>query len=203
MIKCALDIRLIIGFLLAHLLMFFTFMERAVFWHFFAASLLFLICFVVAKDRLDDKLSFVKYFFIGTLSGALLYFLFWMGFQVIKIFHLPLLKQVILLYKYYAPDLLWHYLVLILIAVPGEEIFWRGFIQKRIMSFVSNGKSILISSFMYASVHLYSNQPMLAFAALVGGFFWGWLYAWRRSIPLVIISHLVFDLFLFVFMPFR
>ncbi len=119
-------------------------------------------------------------------------FYFGRDFNSLNFFDFPLLKQVTLLYKYYAPDLLWHYLVLILIAVPGEEIFWRGFIQKRIMSFASNGKSILISSFMYASVHLYSNQPMLAFAALVGGFFWGWLYAWRRSIPLVISFSFVF-----------
>ncbi|MGJ7919689.1 lysostaphin resistance A-like protein [Neobacillus sp. LXY-4] len=203
MIKSALDVRFISGFLLAHLLMFFTFSDKAVFWYFFTATMLLLICYVVAKDKLDDKLSLVKYLFIGILSGTLLFFLFWAGNQLIEFFHIPVMKQVTSLYKRFGPDLFWHYLALILVIVPGEEIFWRGFIQKRLLSFTNNGTSIIVSAIMYSSVHLYSNQIMLPFAALVAGLVWGWLYAWRRSMPLVIVSHLVFDLFLFVIMPFR
>lgn len=203
MLKSALDFRFIIGFFLAHLLMFFTFLDKAVFWYFFTATMLLLICFVVAKDKLDDKLSVFKYIFIGIVSGALLYSLLWAGNQIIEYLRIPVISQITSLYKSYGPQLLWHYLALILIAVPGEEIFWRGFIQKRLLSYISNRASVVVSAIMYASVHLYSNQPMLTFTALVAGLVWGWLYAWRRSIPLVIVSHLVFDLLLFIIMPFR
>jgi uncharacterized protein len=203
MIKSALDFRFISGFILAHLLMFFTFSDKAVFWYFFTASLLLLICFVVAKDKLDDKLSLIKYLFIGILSGLLLYFIFWLGNQLIELLNIPVRKQITSLYKHFGPDLFWHYLALILVIVPGEEIFWRGFIQKRLLQFTNNGVSIIVSALMYASVHLYSGQFMLPFAALVAGLFWSWLYAWRRSMPLVIVSHLVYDLFLFVILPFR
>ncbi|WP_147531742.1 CPBP family intramembrane glutamic endopeptidase [Bacillus marasmi] len=203
MIKSALDLRFISGFILAHLLMYFTFSDKAVFWYFFTATMLLLICFVVARDKLDDKLSLFKYLFIGILSGVLLYFLFWIGNQLIELFNIPVTKQISKLYKHFGPDLFWHYLALILVIVPGEEIFWRGFIQKKLLSLTSNGVSIILSSLMYASVHIYSDQFMLPFAAFVAGLFWSWLYAWRRSMPLVIVSHLVYDLFLFVLMPLR
>jgi membrane protease YdiL (CAAX protease family) len=39
-------------------------------------------------------------------------------------------------------------------------------------------------------------------AAFCGGIFWGSLYIWRKSIPLLIISHLIFDLLFIVFFPF-
>jgi membrane protease YdiL (CAAX protease family) len=201
--KCAFDFRFISGFLLAHLLMFFTFHNRVVFWYFFTATMLLLICFVVAKDKLDDKLSVFKYLFTGIVSGALLFGLFWIGNQFIELLHIPVSNQIFALYKRFAPHMFWHYLALILIVVPGEEIFWRGFVQKRLVNYFSTGGSIIVSAIMYSSVHLYSGQFMLPFAALTAGLLWGWLYAWRRSIPLVIVSHLVFDLFLFVFLPFR
>lgn len=201
--KCAFDFRFISGFLLAHLLMFFTFHNRVVFWYFFTATMLTLICFVVAKDKLDDKLSVFKYLFTGIVSGALLFGLFWIGNQIIELLHIPVSHQISALYKRFSPHMFWQYLALILVVVPGEEIFWRGFVQKRLGNYLSHGGSIIVSAIMYSSVHLYSGQFMLPFAALTAGLLWGWLYAWRRSIPLVIVSHLVFDLFLFVFLPFR
>jgi membrane protease YdiL (CAAX protease family) len=203
MIKSTLDLRFIFGFILAHLLMYFTFSDIAVFWYFFTATMLLLICFVVAKEKPDDKLPFFKYLFIGALSGTALYFLFWVGNWLIDLLNIPVAKQITSLYKRFGPDLLWHFLALILVIVPGEEIFWRGFIQKRLHAITNNRISIVVSAIMYSSVHFYSGQFMLPFATLVTGLFWGWLYAWRRSIPLVFVSHLVYDLFLFVFMPFR
>ncbi|WP_318504988.1 type II CAAX endopeptidase family protein [Bacillus sp. T3] len=203
MIKSALDLRFISGFLLAHILMYFTFSDKDVFWYFFTATMLLLICFVVAKDKLDDKLSVFRYLMIGILSGLLLFFLFWIGNQLIEFFGIPVKRQITILYRRFGPDLFWHYLALILVVVPGEEIFWRGFIQKRLLTYTSNGISIVVSTLMYASVHLYSGQFMLPFSAFIAGLLWSWLYAWRRSIPLVIVSHLIYDLLLFYIMPFR
>lgn len=201
--KCAFDFRFISGFLLAHLLMYFTFHNRVVFWYFFTATMLLLICFVVAQDKLDDKLSVFKYLFTGIVTGALLYGLFWVGNLFIELLHIPVINQISALYRRFGPHMFWHYLALILVVVPGEEIFWRGFVQKRLLNYLSTGGSIIVSAILYASVHIYSGQFMLPFAALIAGLLWGWLYAWRRSIPLVIVSHLVYDLFLFVFIPFH
>jgi uncharacterized protein len=184
-------------------LMLFTFQDKAVFWYFFSATLLLLILIAVAMEELDDQVSVGNYITIGIISGVFLFALFWLGNQVIEFFHLPLRGQISALYKYYSPSLFWHYLFLMVVVVPGEEIFWRGFIQKRLISYTNNTVSIFLSAIMYTSVHLYASHFMLPFAALTAGIFWGWLYAWKRSIPLVIVSHLIFDLFLFVLMPFR
>ncbi|RBP95013.1 hypothetical protein DFO70_10343 [Cytobacillus firmus] len=198
----AADLRFIGGILLAHLLMYFTFQDKSIFWYIFSASLLLLISYSIIMEEVEDKASFGTFISYGALSGFLLYGLFWAGYSLFEIFNLPLVNQVEKLYGRFSPSFIWHYIVLILIIVPGEEVFWRGFVQKRLMKHTTVKLSIILSSLLYSSVHLYSGYWMLAFAALIAGLFWGWLYAWKRSIPLVIVSHLIFDLLLFVLLPF-
>jgi membrane protease YdiL (CAAX protease family) len=199
----AADVRFIGGLFIAHLLMYFTFQDKSIFWYIFSAALLFLISYSIIMEEVEDKASFGTFIAYGALSGVLLYGVFWLGYSLIDLLNLPLLNQVDKLYGRFSPSLLWHYIVLILIIIPGEEIFWRGFIQKRLMKHANVTLSIVLSSILYASVHLYSGYWILAFAAFIAGLFWGWLYAWKRSIPLVIVSHLIFDLFMFVILPFK
>ncbi|MDF2039481.1 type II CAAX endopeptidase family protein [Cytobacillus oceanisediminis] len=196
------DVRFIGGILLAHLLMYFTFQDKSIFWYIFSASLLLLISYSIIMEEVEDKASFGTFITYGVLSGFLLYGLFWAGYSLFEILNLPLVNQVEKLYGRFSPSLIWHYIVLILIIVPGEEVFWRGFVQKRLMKLTTVKLSIILSSLLYSSVHFYSGYWMLALAALIAGLFWGWLYAWKRSIPLVIVSHLIFDLLMFVLLPF-
>ncbi len=198
----AADLRFIGGILLAHLLMYFTFQDKSIFWYIFSASLLLLISYSIIMEEVEDKASFGTFITYGALSGFLLYGLFWAGYSLLEILNLPLVNQVEKLYGRFSPSFIWHYIVLILIIVPGEEVFWRGFVQKRLMKLTTVKLSIILSSLLYSSVHFYSGYWMLAFAALIAGLFWGWLYAWKRSIPLVIVSHLIFDLLMFVLLPF-
>jgi uncharacterized protein len=201
--KLATDYRLIIGFILANVLMYFTFDEKSVFWYIFTASLLFLISYSILNEELDDHASFFSFIIYGALSGFILFGLFWIGHSLIELLNLPFTKDIAKLYGRFSPSLLWHYIVLILVIIPGEEIFWRGFIQKRLLKYTNVTTGIIISAVLYASVHFYSSYWILVFAALIAGLFWGWLYAWKKSMPLVIVSHLVFDLFLFVIFPFN
>lgn len=200
--SAAADLRFIGGILLAHLLMYFTFQDKSIFWYIFSASLLLLISYSIIMEEVEDKASFGTFITYGALSGFLLYGLFWAGYSLFEILNLPLVNQVEKLYGRFSPSFIWHYIVLILIIVPGEEVFWRGFVQKRLMKLTTVKLSIILSSLLYSSVHFYSGYWMLAFAALIAGLFWGWLYAWKRSIPLVIVSHLIFDLLMFVLLPF-
>ncbi|MBY0120905.1 CPBP family intramembrane glutamic endopeptidase [Bacillus sp. S/N-304-OC-R1] len=201
--KITADFRFIIGLILAHFLMYFTFQDKAVFWYIFSASLLFLISYSILNEELNDEAAFGTYLLYGIGSGLLLYGVFWAGYQLIDILNIPIKKDVSKLYGRYSPSMLWHYIVLMLIIIPGEEIFWRGFVQKRLMNYISVPLAVVISAILYASVHLYATHWILAFAALAAGLFWGWLYIWKKSMPLLIVSHLIFDLFLFVVMPFR
>jgi len=195
------DRKLIIGVLIAHLLMFFTFEDKNVFWYIFTASMLVLISYSIIHEEIEDNTSTLSYLTLGVASGLGLFGLFWLGSFLIELLNLPFANQITRLYSRFSPDLIWHYLVLVLILAPGEEIFWRGFIQKRLSKYINVKMSIILSVILYASVHFYSGEFILVLAAIIAGLAWSILYAWKRSMPLVIVSHIVFDLLLFVFLP--
>ncbi|KAB2335908.1 CPBP family intramembrane metalloprotease [Bacillus mesophilum] len=181
--------------------MYFTFSDRGVFWYIFSATMLFLISYAILNEDVEDEEPFWTYLFYGILSGILLFAVFWTGFHLMQLIGLPIEKSAARLYRDFSPDNLWHYIIMLLIIIPGEELFWRGFVQKRLMRFAGVFPSILIASLLYASVSLYSGEIILPLAALIGGLFWGFLYVWKRSIPMLIVSHLIFDVFLFLLFP--
>ncbi|MEQ2525990.1 CPBP family intramembrane metalloprotease [Robertmurraya yapensis] len=195
------DKRLILGFLLSHLLLFLTFHDKSIFWYIFTAAMLFLISYSIFHEAIENETSLITYLSLGILSGVVLFTIFFAGSWLIHTLNLPFSNEIAKLYKQLSPTMLWHYIVLFLVIIPGEEVFWRGFIQKRIQKGASTGTAVLVSSVLYASAHLYSGSVMLPLAALVSGLFWGYLYTWKKSLPLVIVSHIVFDLFLFIISP--
>lgn len=202
--KLSIDIRLIIGLVIAHLLMYFTFQNKAIFWYMFTATMLLLMSYAIFYLKLDDKCSILTYCLYGVTSGIVLFALFWLGNFLIDFFHLPFNSEISKLYRTFSPSQIWHYIVLFLFIIPGEELFWRGFVQKRLTAAKLNIKySVLLAAVLYASAQLYSGYFIHFFAALIGGVFWGYLYAWKRNMQMIIISHLIFDLFIFVLFPFR
>ncbi|MEH7121052.1 type II CAAX endopeptidase family protein [Neobacillus vireti] len=201
--KRFLDIQLILGFIIAHALIYFSFHDKTIFWYIFTGSILILIAYAMYQGEVDDEASFAKYVFLGAISGLLLYFIFLFGFKAIQIMDLPFQKSINKLYRWYAPDAFWHYIALILVAAPGEELFWRGFIQKSLLKYFKPMWSILLGAILYASVAIYSGSPILVFAACLSGIAWGLLYYWKRSMPLVIVSHIIFDIMIFIILPFH
>ncbi|MFF2446042.1 CPBP family intramembrane glutamic endopeptidase [Neobacillus sp. NPDC058068] len=201
--KQFLNIRFIAGLIIAHGLIYFSFHDKAIFWYIFSGSLLVLIAYAMFQGDVDDEAPFFQYIFLGAISGLLLYFVFWLGFQTIQNLHLPFEKDIKKLYRWYGPKLFWQYIALVLVAAPGEEIFWRGFIQKSLLANFKPIVSIGIAALLFASVHIYSGSFILVFAALISGFFWGLLYYWKKSMPLVIVSHIIFDLMIFIILPLK
>lgn len=201
--KSFIDFRLIFGIILAHSLLLFSFSDKSIFWYIFTGSILILITYAMLKDDVDDQVSFLQYIFLGIVSGLLLYLLFWFGYQAIRILHLPFKQSINDLYRWFAPKLFWQYLALILIAAPGEELFWRGYVQKSLLKYFGPKTCIVIGALLYASVHLYSKTFMLVFAAFITGLIWGQLYMWKKSMPMVIVSHIVFDIMIFMILPLK
>lgn len=199
--KHNLDIRLIVGFIIAHILINFSFHDKTIFWYIFSGSLLILIAYATLQGDVDDEIPFIKYFFLGALSGFLLNFVFWLGIHAMEWLHLPFENSLKKLYKWYAPSLFWQYIALVLVAAPGEELFWRGFIQKNLMKYFNPVFSVFLAAVLYASVHIYSGSFLLVLAAFISGLAWGFLYYWKKSMPLVIVSHLIFDFMIFIVLP--
>lgn len=196
------DLRLIFGIIIAHLLLIFSFQDKSIFWYIFSGSVLVLITFSMLQGEVEDRASFFQYILFGVVSGCLLYLIFWLGFHAIECIHPAFSQSVRNLYRWYAPSEYWEYLALVLIAAPGEELFWRGFVQKR-LTILGPLSSIVIASILYASVNLYSGSLLLVLSTFVAGLCWGALYWWKKSMPLVIVSHIVFDILLFIIMPLK
>lgn len=195
--------RLIAGILIAHVLMFFSFQNRVVFWYIFAGSILLLITYAMFQGDVDDEVPFFTYISLGIISGLIVYCFFWLSNQGIHLFHLPFDQSIKRLYHYFAPSLYWEYFALILIAAPGEELFWRGFVQKKLLRSFKPSVAIIISSCLYASTQIYSGEFILVLTTFLCGLAWGSLYFWKKSMPTLIASHIVFDILLFIILPLK
>ena len=84
---------------------------------------------------------------------------------------------------------------------PGEELFWRGFLQRRLQGLLGRRIGWLLATGIYASIHLATGNPILVLAAGVCGAFWGWLYLRYRSMLLNAVSHTVWDIIIFILLP--
>jgi len=92
--------------------------------------------------------------------------------------------------------------LMVLVIGPGEEVFWRGYLQRHLQARWGGGRGFLAATALYALVHAGSGNPMLVLAAAVCGLFWGYLYLRTKSILLVLISHTIWDLAVFILFPF-
>jgi len=93
-------------------------------------------------------------------------------------------------------------LLMVFLIGPGEEVFWRGFLQRRWQTLFGSVAGWLMTATVYALVHAGSGNLMLVLAAGVGGLFWGALYLRFRSILLVAASHAIWDILVFIVAPF-
>ena len=93
------------------------------------------------------------------------------------------------------------FLLLCFITGPGEEIFWRGFLQDRLAGRWGPFPAFLFTTGIYGGVHLFSLNLMLVLAAWVAGAFWGAFYLWRRDLVPVIMSHSLWSAFIFAVVP--
>jgi membrane protease YdiL (CAAX protease family) len=98
-------------------------------------------------------------------------------------------------------DRIYIFLLLCFITGPGEEIFWRGFLQENLMQRFGDIRGFVMGTLIYGGVHLFSMNLMLILAALVAGAFWGVLYLWKRDLGLVIVSHSLWSAFIFAVFP--
>ena len=93
--------------------------------------------------------------------------------------------------------------LLFFIIAPAEEIFWRGFVQDRLMVKFGAMQGTIIAILLYAGVHIWAMNPMLLLAATVLGAHWGFVYKRFGSLVPGIISHALWDTAIFVLLPIK
>jgi membrane protease YdiL (CAAX protease family) len=95
------------------------------------------------------------------------------------------------------------FLLLMFITGPGEEIFWRGFLQDRLERRLGRVSGYVVATLIYGGVHVFSGNVMLILAALVAGAWWGAWYAWKKDLFSLIVSHSLWSAVVFAVLPIR
>ena len=163
---------------------------------------LVLMSLIYNKGNLKVEKLTIRHILIGISSAIVLYLIFYLG-NIISGYLFPFKdSQVLSVYSNRSKgSLIWIGLLLLFIIGPGEEIYWRGFIQNTLSKKLGQNKGYIVSVLLYAGVHIITGNIMLVIAALVCGVYWGWLYKKEKSLLLVIISHAIWDLTIFVIFP--
>jgi membrane protease YdiL (CAAX protease family) len=90
---------------------------------------------------------------------------------------------------------------LAVVISPAEEIFWRGFVQSRLMRRLGRWRGAAAAAGVYGGVHLVTGNMTLAGAATVAGAHWCALFAAGASLPALIVSHAAWDIWIFLVQP--
>lgn len=157
---------------------------------------------------IDRKRLGAVYFFkrwhvlVGVLFAGVLYFVFFAGnFLSMHIFSFAG-SQVADVYSTRSSGRLWVIgLMLFLWIGPLEEVFWRGFVQRRLGERFGDWRGYLLTCGVYTLVHIFSFNLMLIAAAGVCGVFWGWMFKRFKSVWPGLISHALWDVLIFVILP--
>ena len=152
----------------------------------------------------DFSGGFWRKLLTGLASATVLYGVFWMG-NIISPFIIPGARDGIDgVYQFKnsasVTRIFWS---MILLIGPGEELIWRGFLQRHLGGRFGEFKGFLLATAFYTGIHVFSGNIMLTGAALVCGLFWGFLYFRYRSMLINTISHTVWDVAVFLLFPFH
>jgi CAAX protease family protein len=141
---------------------------------------------------------------LGAAASVLLYAVFAAG-RVVAGSLLPFAgSQIGAVYTIRTQAPLWAIsLALVLVIGPGEELFWRGLVQWGLIQRLGPGRGWAAAALCYGLVHAAAANAMLVIAATVAGAFWGWLYLRTGRIAPVVVSHVLWDVAVFLLFPLR
>lgn len=139
---------------------------------------------------------------LGAASAAILYLVFWIGGKTSGMILPFASQQVSSIYsKVLGPPTWMLVLFLFFITGPCEEVFWRGYVQDKLMNRLGSWRGWAAATLLYAGFHLVTFNFMLIAAAGVAGAFWGLMYMQNRRLAPAIVSHSLWSVFAFAIIP--
>lgn len=192
------------GILIASLCWALTFgFQKGDFWIKIALSVISVSLYSSIFER--PKISFqIKSILWGIISAWFLYLIFLTGDRVSPFFLSGSKAQIENIYLLGAEtNKVFIFFILLFVTGPGEEIFWRGFLQKHLMDRYGSSIGYFTTTAIYAGVHIFSMNLILMLAAFIAGAFWGILYLWKRDLLLQICSHSIWSIIIFIFLPIK
>lgn len=179
----------------------FTFANQAVFWYLYSFTLLVCIAIALMAGEIEDQLPTWQFLLFGIGYGTITYGIIRFGYWLAPFINDSLVQTVQNFLRNYGPHNIWHYILLVFIIAIGEELFWRGYIQQQLKRFMRPTFAVIVTAVLCAISIALCGFILGVIAALITGLIWGFLYEWRKSMPLIIVTHVVFVLLLFLVLP--
>lgn len=139
---------------------------------------------------------------VGALHALGLYALSWLGVWLLATFFAWVMPQIEAIYITREQlDETLIVVLLVFVIAPFEEIFWRGLVLDRLLKIWSPKIAFATAVTLYCLVHISALNPMLLIAALVLGAHWSYLFLRFQSLVPGIVSHVLWDVAIFVVFP--
>jgi uncharacterized protein len=90
---------------------------------------------------------------------------------------------------------------LALVIGPAEELFWRGFVQRRLQRATGRWPGAALAAAAYGGAHVATGNLTLVGAAGTAGAFWSALAAAGMPMGALVVSHAVWDVLIFLVAP--
>lgn len=84
---------------------------------------------------------------------------------------------------------------------PAEELFWRGLVQEALMRRFGRWPGAALAALCYGGVHVVTGNFTLFGAAGIAGAHWCALYAARVPLGALVVSHVAWDVWIFLVQP--
>lgn len=191
-------LRILLGFILASAFWGFAFKGPLNFWLGIFIAAIVIISFALTDRKTLRIIRPAKGdFMVGVVSGIVIFSLFFVISLITGKFFPELYAFVedVKALKHLAPIHI-TFPVAMFVSI-SEEVFWRGFIQRRLMEEFGKLKGYIFAVVLYSLGHVFTFNLALIVAALGAGAFWGFLFLWRRDLTPLIISHITWDVMLF------
>ena len=185
----------------AYILLYFTFSNSTIFWYMYTFTTLIFMAIAFVQSKIEDDVQTWEYIVFGIGYGTLTYGIIAAGFKLFSLFTDQTTLSVEDFLRDYGPHTIWHYLLLMFVVAPGEELFWRGFVQQKLKTYMSPFLAVITASLLFGLSLSFSGFWLGVLAACFSGLIWGLLYEWKRSMPLIIIAHITMTILLFLILP--
>lgn len=194
--------QLLLSLILAYCLSWITFSNEKVFWYFYTFSVFFLMAAFFYFSKMEEDNNSIRLIFLGIMFGIFSYAGMLGSYLLMDMGPAYLTNSIDKFLSHYGPTAIWHYLLLIFIIAPGEEVFWRGLIQQQLKKYMQPKFAIILSSLLYGLSFIFTGF----WIGILGGFFvgvvFGILYEWKKSITAIVLAHITLLVLLFLVLPF-
>lgn len=152
----------------------------------------------------DLKINPARKIIRGLAFAGLLFLVFFVGNILVRAMFGQAGNEIGAVYGFKQNAQEWRIVVLMLLIIgPGEEIFWRGFLLRKLQVYYGDLSGFFLATGVYTLVHVFTGNMILVLAAFTCGVFWGWLYTKYQSLLINIVSHTVWDILVFILLPFH